>query len=530
MKKQFWIYVQFMAYILIGLLACEDEPDLYEKKFTSESLSLITAYLNENENTAMMAKLLELGNRDGLLNTYGNYTVFAPVDSAFSTYLSSIGKSNINELDSSEINQLVDFHVMFNLIDVKTKTTGVLGGTDTTMSGLRHFIDLSEGFGNIVINKKSRIIKITETSNGIVYVIDHVIEPRPVNIYDYLVSTGEYNILIDAIDAVNLQDTLQNVKYPDPLSDIPDAIIKPYLTVFAETDALFNAKGINSVEDLKSKVWNTNAGQATNAEEALADFVLYHLIPAQRSSYSMYKQENLTTLSMEKTGIIHISPSADIRKPIPVLNAGYENSGIKLEDINSDVSCINGLVHQLKDGVLFINTDYTQSTIIKECEEGLRIVSTRDMSFLYSEDIKVGGRGILSSLLINQQFYSTPGDEIGLGLQFTPVDNNDWMEITIRNVVPGSYTARINFYRSETGSSENINVYFRNENEEFSWETQLLKAGFDMAQSGSDLPQYRQDLELGTITVEEYGNYIFRFAHVDNKYGIYDNILLVPVN
>ncbi len=530
MKMKTRLYIKILISIVALTMSCEEDKDLYKKKFTDESSLLITEYLAGNENTEMMVELLEASGKDALLNTYGNYTVFAPTDSAFSMYLSSIGKSKISDLDESEVNALIDFHVILNLIDIKTKVTGVLGGADTTISGIRHFIDLSQGFGSIRINKNALITSIVETSNGIVYVMDNVLEPHPNNIYDYLESSGEYTIFTAAIDAVGIKDTLQKVEYPFPYSDIDGLVFRPYYTLFVEPDDLFKANGINSVDDLKNSVWNSNDSEATNADEALRDFVNYHLISGQRSTFSFTKEENLTTLGINKSGIIHLDEPTDINIPDPVLNSAMGNGGVKLSLMNSDVSCINGLVHQIQTNILYVNQNYVPTTITRECEDEIIIYPTTDGNWFMSEDFFYGGRGGLD-YTINQQFYASSGSDIGYALAFYPSDNGDWIEFLVRNIVPGNYQVKINFYRDEGNSSEDVNIYFRNSNDEFSWETQLFLAGFDMAFRGSTNPppNYRQDYNLGTVTIEEYGNYVFRFAHVDTKYGVYDNIVLVPI-
>jgi len=118
-----------------------------------------------------------------------------------------------------------------------------------------------------------------------------------------------------------------------------------------------------------------------------------------------------------------------------------------------------------------------------------------------------------------------------MAITFTPVEEGDWIEFIIRNVVSGTYNVLLNYQRDKLNSSQNINVYFRNLKDEFSWKTQLFMAGLDMADRDDvvNYPDYRQNQYLGTIDVSEFGDYVFRFAHVDVYSGIYDNIILEPV-
>lgn len=521
------ILAAFMGVLLIILGCKEDETEI---RFTDESSLLITAYINSEDDLEHMAKLMEKGGLDVLLNTYGSYTVLAPSDSAFEEYFSSLGIENVDGLDTNQVKELLDFHIIFSSVILKAQNTGLLGYGDTTVSGIRHFVDLSQGIDHIVLNKTALVYNTAEVSNGIIYSIDAVLIPHPDNIYDYLTATGEFTIMAEAFAAAGLKDTLQKIEQPYVLSDIPGASFIPDITLFVEPDEVLINNGITSLQDLEDAAWNNNDGQAADKNEALVDFVKYHLISGRKTTFNMYKNENLNTFARNGSAVIHVDESADPRQPIPVLNSA--KGSITLNYSRSDVSIINGLVHQL-EGVLYINTNYTQAEVICECEDGITVVPTSSIYgyLIVYEDVKVGGRGEITNMTMNQQFSSSTYDDRGLAITFTPVEEGDWIEFIIRNLVSGTYKVLFNYQRDKLNSSQNINVYFRNLKDEFSWKTQLFMAGLDMADRDDvvNYPDYRQNQNLGTIEVSEYGDYVFRFAHIDIYSGIYDNIILEPV-
>ncbi len=521
------ILAAFLGMLLIIMGCKEDETEI---RFTDKSSLLITAYVNSEDDLEHMAKLLEKGGLDVLLNTYGSYTVLAPSDSAFEEYFSSLGIEDIDGLDTNQVKELLDFHIIFNSVILKAQNTGLLGHGDTTVSGIRHFVDLSQGIDHVVLNKTALVYNTAEVSNGIVYSIDAVLVPHPDNIYDYLTATGEFTIMAEAFAAAGLMDTLQKITQPYLLSDIPGASFIPDITLFVEPDEVLINNGITSLQELENSAWNNNKGQAADKNEAMVDFMKYHLIAGRKTTFNMYKNENLNTFARNGSAIIHVDESSDPRQPIPVLNSA--SGGITLNYSRSDVSFINGLVHQL-EGVLYIDTNYIQAEIICECEDGISVVPTSSFYgyLIVYEDVNIGGRGEITNMTTNQQFSSSTYDNQGMAITFTPVEEGDWIEFIIRNVVSGTYNVLLNYQRDKLNSSQNINVYFRNLKDEFSWKTQLFMAGLDMADRDDvvNYPDYRQNQYLGTIDVSEFGDYVFRFAHVDVYSGIYDNIILEPV-
>lgn len=542
MKKQnkdFKLYIMKIIYhrlvalslvFVIVLFGCKDE--LVEEPFIKdEASSLITQYLDTAKNYNHMSALLEKSGMDILLNTYGSYTVFAPSDEAFTNYLTSIGKNSIDELDTNQISALVDFHVILNYIDVKAYETGLLGYSDTTVSGIRHFIDLTQGLDHIIINKTSLIEGAFEVSNGIIYAVDVVLEPHANNIFDYINESGRYNIMAEAFEDAGLKDTLQNLELLYPYFEFP-FYFTPLYTVFLESDEVLKSNGINSLSDLKSKVWENKSGNPADANEALFDFLNYHIISGRRTTGSMYKDENITTLGIDNSTIIHVDEAIDYRKPEPILNSNNTSGGISLNDMRSDISFANGLVHELND-MLYINTNYTQSTIIRECEDGI-VTAISSAGYVSNKYLTTfaGGLGYVR-FRSNIQFSALGDNSTGLALVFYPVEEGDWVEFVILNVVPGKYNVYLNYQREKTEASKNINVYFRNYKDDFDWRTQLFLSGLDLADQDNvvDDLEYNQNRRLGSIEIKEgeYGNYVFRFAHVDIYSGVYDNLILEPI-
>ncbi len=547
--------LQTILFLGVFLYACQEE--LPDKLYLSTEQQQISAYLEQRADMTMTAELVKRSGYFNLLNSYGRYTFFAPTDNAWGNYLKSLGKNSIADLTDAECASLFDFHVLLSNVNLKAQRTGMLSYRDTTMSGVRHFVDLSAGFSNIVMNKTSKVEETSELPNGYVYTMSEVFVPRPATIYEYLEKEG-YSIMAKALEVVGMKDTLQTVKYYYPGTTFT---FTPFYTLFAESDAVFKKAGINNLEQLTEAVWNKEqeAGYATSGE-ALKAFVQNHFIWAMlyggKLTTTMYQEENLRTEANKRSTVISIGAS-DPMKPDPVLNGS-----VKLSLLKSDVSFKNGVVHELSN-VLYINKAPQACTYVLECENTYtwKIVG-KGGSFGFVEepdlfDVNYDTKRCLRPRTVEHtSFSSSYYAENGTGFAYyaVPTERGYWIDFYIRNLPAGKYNVYLNYRRMKNTASQKVNVYFRKASEAYDWKTQSFYSNLDMAFDDSSAeddrmgvyPEFNQNLLLGEICKKvkitnnegqeeeqkealDYGDYVIRFVHADNRVAYYDNIILKPV-
>jgi hypothetical protein len=123
--------------------------------------------------------------------------------------------------------------------------------------------------------------------------------------------------------------------------------------------------------------------------------------------------------------------------------------------------------------------------------------------------------------------YSSDLGATGYAQLFNPTDAGAWIEFIIRNVPVGKYNILLSYHRDVNFACSNVNIYWRNNNLAFDWQSQLLLASMNMRDQ--KYSEYGQDRNIGQVNVTSYGDYTLRFSHIDINFGAYDIIKLIPV-
>jgi transforming growth factor-beta-induced protein len=200
------------------------------------------------------------------LSSPGPFTVFAPTNAAFAALLGELGVTKAQLLaDRALLTTVLTYHVLPGRVlaaDIRD------GATPTTVQGQTFRLD-TDGGRLTITDGRGRVSNIVATdvqaSNGVVHVIDRVILPRASdpppppapNVVQIAQSSADFSILVEAVVAAGLVDTLSS---PGPF------------TVFAPTNAAFAA--------LLGELGVTKAQLL--ADRALLTTVLtYHVLPSR---------------------------------------------------------------------------------------------------------------------------------------------------------------------------------------------------------------------------------------------------------
>ncbi|MEO8060561.1 MAG: fasciclin domain-containing protein [Burkholderiales bacterium] len=183
-------------------------------------------------------------------------TVFAPTNAAFAALLTELGLTKAQLLaDKPLLAAVLTYHVL----PTRVFKAGVsLGAPITTVEGGYFKID-EVGGALVITDGRNRASNITATdiraNNGIIHVIDKVLLPADKNIVETAQALPDFSILVEAVVAANLVDTLSGAG--------------PF-TVFAPTNAAFAS--------LLTELGISKA--ALLADTALLTKVLtYHVVP-----------------------------------------------------------------------------------------------------------------------------------------------------------------------------------------------------------------------------------------------------------
>lgn len=316
--------------IAFCLTSCKediDESNMYS--FTGETIEDYLA--NRPEKFSNFSYILNRIGYDAILSSYGTYTCLAPDNKALEAYIDSLYEDVEAEIPHNGMTEkslvgltdsLCEDIALFHLLYTKVMSVGMSkGGYFTTI--LRRDVNTSiDSLGRVTLNNFAHLTDTidVELQNGVVHEIDQVI-PRSNNMLsNELGKHPEYSIFCEALEKTGLSDSLlvnrrdgfDSSTGPNRTDNNNSNIYVPTeckvgFTIFAETDEVLNAAGINSFEDLVAYAnkqygdcakegtgWydhyrNNNINVSTgsdykNPNNALNMFVRYHLVNGNISS------------------------------------------------------------------------------------------------------------------------------------------------------------------------------------------------------------------------------------------------------
>jgi len=338
MKKVFKQRVLFAVIALSFIsgiwLSCRKVPIVYS---TSTDVNIV-GYIDEHlDSFSLFRQMLSVTGYDGFLSAYGSYTLFLPTNSAVQSYLKSRSKDSISQLNVDSVKDFLKFHLINDTVYTISFTDGKL--PYLTMYGQYLVTGASNSNGSTYyrVNRQANIIESNlREGNGVIHVIDNVLTPATKTLAGLVSADPDYSIFAEALKATGLYDSL-NIAAVDNADST-----KAWLTLFAQTDSVFNANGINSYEDLKEKYSNT--GNPKDPYDSLHLFVDYHIV--NRANYLA----DIVTVTSYSTWA-----------PLQALTVKYSNDSILLNDdvfngvhepgiliprTGSDVSATNGVLHK----------------------------------------------------------------------------------------------------------------------------------------------------------------------------------------
>lgn len=298
-----------LLFIMSALVACDpDDDDMMDEQNIVELAS----------DTEDLSSLVAAVQRAGLVETLssdGPFTVFAPTNAAFSTFLASAGFSGVDQVPVEVLRNILLNHVFGGTIrstDLATgygTTSAVYGSTNNNLS---IYINTD---GSVTLNGISNVTSVDiEASNGIVHIVDAVIGLPTIT--TFAAANPDFSILVEALTRADL-----TANYAEVLSGAG-----PF-TVFAPTNAAFAALltelGATSLDDVPAAL--------------LEQVLLYHVVGnANVRAADLSEGQQVTTLQTQSFTIgLTGGPSiTDAR-------------GREVNIILTDVQAANGVVHAI---------------------------------------------------------------------------------------------------------------------------------------------------------------------------------------
>ena len=321
-RVSFSLLIGLLAMSMILLAGCDSSGDNGDADNGSSSSSTITELTVNNDNLTTLESAVKTAGLDDDLNADDQtFTVFAPVDGAFSSI--EVGDLTGN---SSLLGKVLKYHVVagkeITASDISgTQTESTLQGSDLTIT--------KESDGTVKVNGATVTTADVQASNGVVHLIDGVLLDKA-NTAERASITPNLNTLTTAVGAAGKTGTLNDSKST--------------FTVFAPSDDAFMPYDVSFL---------------TNNTQLLSTVLDYHVAKgAAKTSDQLSDGDKISTLQGEVTVSVGNNIFAD-----------------DAQVTTADVETNNGVVHIVDDVLL---TDKPLGTPLERLEVNKATQTLRD--------------------------------------------------------------------------------------------------------------------------------------------------------
>lgn len=349
MKNKSILYTLLVA-LLIPFVACTEKDRVL---FTGDEYQNIMQYLlQEEDQYSDFISIVRAGGMEDMLSSYNSnlegqsYTILLPNNMAVQDFVESSRFENLEEMlaDTTYSQELVKYHTLNSAVLSDEFPNGVM--PTRTLSD--DFLTVIFSYENsevsyLINNQASLLVRDIELSNGIIHTIDQMLEPVIYTAYEWVEINKDngYSIFFELLNKTGLEDTLNYFEY----DEVGVKKIYSEYTLFAETDELYQANGINSFAELANSISPDNDDYHLE-DNALNKYARYHVL-ANSFFLDEFKASSTTQTSQvyETYGDYPISVDfgLDLR-----INVGTPTYGYILFDIDgSNKLTKTGAMHQL---------------------------------------------------------------------------------------------------------------------------------------------------------------------------------------
>ncbi|MBN2744135.1 MAG: fasciclin domain-containing protein [Marinilabiliaceae bacterium] len=331
LKYSLWGLVLLFG-LSLGWSACQD-PN-YEERTNFELL--IGEYFEQSPDSfSLFVEILERSQTIAFLKAYGNYTCFAPTNDAVKAFMAARNVTSVTQIDEAELKQLVRYCVVNDTVSSEMFVDGRL--EYPSMQGQYMITGTETRDGQVVtrVDRKSSIVKKdVRVTNGIIHVVDAVLEPSSLSVSDYLAANPNFSFFWQAMQETGFDMLLDTI----PSADNNDTT---WYTIFTVPDSVYIQSGITSYEALRETYLSP---VDASGHDSLYYYMAYHVLPKQMKFVSdLISDKVVKTASPSEVLTVKTSGTTVLINDDTF--AGIYEPGFMVNRQASDVSVGNGVLH-----------------------------------------------------------------------------------------------------------------------------------------------------------------------------------------
>ena len=392
--------LSLLSVLFVSLFSCDDD----DNTITPIPLRSIADQVIASPNFESLEAALVKAELVATLQGTGPFTVFAPNDDAFTTFLDG---GSLDDLSKEDLDPILKYHVVAGA----SVSSGDLedGMEVNTLNGKFTVRFNSTGLPSLIDanGKEVKLIQVNvPASNGVIHVIDNVLEPEKEDqktIAQIVTDSDDFDLLEQALTDTNLAATFAGAGT---------------FTVFAPTDTAFEAL----LEELDVAYEDINT-------EVLAAVLKMHVLDTEVAS-SAITAGDITTLNGEKFSIA--------TGPVAITDPNGRISTVT----TADVEASNGIIHIIDKVIL--------PTVSKEYALEEKDIDGISGTATFALDVTDGGTTITLDLEGTPDGASHPSH-----IHMNSAEETGPIVVTLQNVdgTSGKSTTKVTKFNDDAGGA-----------------------------------------------------------------------------
>jgi uncharacterized surface protein with fasciclin (FAS1) repeats len=276
--------------------------------------------------TTDLTSLVAALNRAGLASTLqgtGPFTVFAPTNAAFATFLNENGFTSLNDVPVDVLKQVLLNHVINGKKLAANLSTGYESTNATFGTTTNVYLNMyvKKTGSSIILNGTSNVTSASDiaASNGVIHIVDKVIGLP--TIVTHAAANSDFSTLVSALTRADQP----NFAGSNGILTKTGVAPAPF-TVFAPTNAAFSS----------FLTENGFADLAAIPQNVLEKTLKYHVVTGNSYRASTFTNDQLIPTYSTQSVTFKTTPNR-------LVDVNGRNCNITI----TDVQCVNGVIHVL---------------------------------------------------------------------------------------------------------------------------------------------------------------------------------------
>lgn len=345
------IIVLFSIFTCLLFTYCKLEPQLWKLTPDKQGIGDYVEYYPEQ--FSEFSKLADLTKLKALLNVRGPYTVFLPTNEAMFTYYREKNVNSLEDFPEASLQKLIRNHIVCTIQNYYAIGLGALRDTNA----LGDYLETEFKDADTYLNKTAKIIKKNiKVNNGMIHIIDSVLDPVTKDIYTLLSEDPAYRIFSEGLRLTGIKDTLEIVSFPYMKQNVRNRF-----TLLAVPDTIYQRFGIHSVQELIA--WcGASPDSLTSKSNSFYRYIDYHCLIGTHYLNYLRGLTNYPTFSGEN--FISMTTTDDYKLNLDTVTGIYTGFIVPACNIpakNGVIHTVNGLLpvfHPKPREFYFETTDY----------------------------------------------------------------------------------------------------------------------------------------------------------------------------